>query len=205
MWSDNYAGTWLALDVTGDGVKDLLVSSSSRDGLKAPQEGDGRIYYTLYRTSTSPPTPMQFGASAVEGVSYGFTVIHLRDVHVPLVMTYELGFPLGTGHGQKRGCTCDTVMPKTARGTHDGKNNGDAWYGTVIRHFKDGRPSVVLAVPSRLTLCTSTGGDAVLEPEYKEDAGYEVRYSPFTRRFEVKWLEGGRKEHRRFFSKPLPR
>ena len=203
VWSDSYAGTWLAMDVTGDGVKDLLVSSSSRESLKAPQEGDGRAYYTLYCTSTSPPTPILFGASAVEGVSYGFTVIHLRNVRSPLVMTYELGFPLDAGHGQERGRKCDALMPKLPYTAEDGMNNGDGWYGSVIRSFDGGRPSVLLAVPSRLTLCTSPGGQVVLRPEYA-DEGYEVTYSPAKRGFEIRWLEDGRKERLRFFSKSLP-
>ena len=181
-WSDDSAGTWLVVDVTGDGMKDLLVSSNSPKGLEAPQgTGDGRAYYTLYQTSTSLPKAIPFGASAVEGVSYGFALIYLRDCRVPLVMTYEAEFPV-----------------------EDGESERDDWYGTVIRSFAHGEPRVIAAIPGRLTLCTSPGGEVVLLPEY-EDAGDKVQYSPLKRRFEVERLESEPSEYLRTFSATVPR
>ena len=199
-WSDDNAGTWLVVDVTGDGVKDLLVSGNK--GLGRPQQGDGRVYYTLFRTSTSPPKALPFGASAVEGISYGFTLIYLGDHFIPLVMTSEAEFPVEDEEN-----LCDdwgALMPETTHTVEREKKERDEWYGTVIRSFKHGEPKVILAVPSHLTLCTSPGGEVVLQPEY-EDAGYKVQYSLLNRRFEVEWAEKEPRRYLRMFSATVPR
>jgi len=200
-WSGNSAGTWLIIDVTGDGVKDLLVSSSSPRGLEGPQGGDGRTYYTLFQTSTSPATVVPFGASAIEGVTYECTPIYLPRHSTPLVMTYEEGMPVAnwaTGRGN-----WGSLMPSPPASPKSNQDKQGEWYGTVIRSFNRGEPRTILAVPDRLTLCTSPGGEVMLEPEC-EDAGYIVRYSPLKRRFELEWAEKQPRAHLRAFSATVP-
>jgi len=181
-WSHNLSGTWLVADVTGDGTKDLLVSTGPPKGLEGREETLGRVYYTLFRTSAPRPSRTPFGFSGQEGLTYGCTLIHLCDSSVPLVMTYEAKDPL-----------------------EDDANEPAEWTYTVVRSFKGGEPEVILVAWGHLELRTGPAGDVLLQPE-GDERNYQVCYDVRKRRFSVEWLKEGEKGwHPVCFSTTVPR
>jgi len=185
-WSNNLSGTWLVADVTGDGTKDLLVSTGPPKGLEGRQETLGRAYYTLFGTSAARPSRTPFGFSGQEGLTYTFTLIHLCDSSVPLVMTYEGKDPL-----------------------EDDANEPAEWTYTVIRSFKGGEPKVILVARDHLELRTGPAGSVLLQAANVwpgDDRDCQVRYDVLKRRFSVEWLKEGEEGWNPvFFSTTVPR
>jgi hypothetical protein len=168
-WSDS-AGTWLLADVTGDGAKDLLVSTDSPDALGKPQQPGMPAHYTLFVTSSEKPQRIPFGVGPNAGTIYGFALLRLPESSVPLVMTWEGNVP-----------------------SEDDEKPGLDFPRTVIRSFKAGRPRVVLMVGDWAKLVTDPGMAPILEPE-GGDRKYRVRYNYMTRSFDLQWLDEGEKD-----------
>jgi len=187
-WSDNLGGTWLLEDVTDDGIKDLLVSRPK--GLGPPQEPQaGPVCYTLFPGSRPGAAGITFGRNFYAGTSDGFTLIHLCDSSIPLVMTLEDRNPCEHPLEEKR------RPGATERATGSGlpgEKEQDGWFGTVVRTFKGGEPRVILVVPDYLELITNPGGGVVLRPgviSASMDKKYQLNYNFGKRKFEVEWLE----------------
>lgn len=181
-WSDLNGGTWLVEDVTGEGTKDLLVSRGK--GLGPPQDAEALpVCYTFFSTSRPGASGISFGRNFEWGISNGFTLIHLRDSSIPLVMTLEDRNPLEEKQGARS-------KDPTTEAKVSGENEHADWFGTVVRTFKGGEPRVILVVSGRLQLCTDPGGEVFLQPVDK-DKKYRLPYNFVRRRFESEWLEAG--------------
>jgi hypothetical protein len=188
-WADNNSGFWVLEDVTGEGTKDLLVARER--GMRRPSTFDNdvvtdyRIYYTLFRTSRSAPVPFLFGYSLMSNLTHGFTLIHLPNSSVPLVMTYEGFYPL-----------------------KDSVENLFNWNGTVVRSFKDGTPKVILAVKDNLTLYVGPDTGVELWPMtvWYTSSGctYHLIYDERKREFQFEGKETGEKPNPVDFSTTVP-
>lgn len=192
-WSDNSAGTWLLEDVTGEGIKDLLVCRPK--GLGPPGDVDfedvwaGMFWYTVFVNCHANGTAITFGPGPEAGVYYGFTLIHLQDSSIPLVMTVEYNNPwkdtrFGTGGEREGGGLSENESCR--------ENEESAHCYTVIRSFLRGQPRLILVVAGELRMITDPGGDLVLKKMICAglDEKYELKYNQIKRKFEVRWPEG---------------
>jgi len=173
-WSSEFSEQWLVCDVTGDGTKELLLSTNSPDGLRSPYAPGRRAYYTLYQFTLAGTARTRLGFSAPHGLIYGFALVHLANRTTPVVMTYEAGNPLND---------LDNSSSQETQGRED-RNY------TVMRSFKNGVPRVVLVVKDEVEALTDAGGMTVLQPR-GDKKDYRILYDCAANSFSLEWQEKG--------------